>query len=84
MQSIALDNFAEKAKFTENENIFGEKVGLIGRLFGCWHDNLSRPFFQNKTAYRSCLSCGARKKFDPQSLKTDGAFYHPPIVKRIL
>jgi hypothetical protein len=61
--------------------IFGQKAGLITKLFGCWHDNLSRPFTQGKTAYRSCLNCGARKQFDPETLKTHGDFYFPPIVK---
>jgi hypothetical protein len=61
--------------------VFGTKAGLVAKLFGCWHDNLSRPFTQNKTAYRSCLECGARKQFNPETLETHGNFYFPPIVK---
>lgn len=61
--------------------VFGKKAGLIAKLFGCWHDNLSRPFTQNKTAYRSCLNCGARKQFNPETLETHGTFYFPPVVK---
>ena len=61
--------------------VFGAKTGLIAKLFGCWHDNLSRPFSQNKAAYRSCLECGARKQFNPETLETHGKFYYPPIIK---
>lgn len=62
-------------------SVFGKKAGLFAKLFGCWHDNLSRPFAQNKTAYRSCLSCGARKQFNPETLETHGNFYFPPVIK---
>ena len=58
--------------------VFGEKVGIFVRLFGCGHRNLSRPFSHKRTAYRSCLQCGARKQFDIQTLKTFGAFYSSP------
>ncbi len=61
--------------------VFGKKAGLITKLFGCWHENLSRPFAQGKTAYRSCLNCGARKQFDSETLETFGTFYFPPVVK---
>jgi hypothetical protein len=61
--------------------VFGKKSGVIAKLFGCWHDNLSRPFKQNKTAYRSCLECGARRQFNPDTLETHGKFYFPPVIK---
>lgn len=60
--------------------VFGQKVGLITSLFGCWHENISRPFVQGKTAYRSCLKCGARKQFDQETLETHGKFYFPPVA----
>ncbi|HSK70730.1 MAG TPA: hypothetical protein VK892_03475 [Pyrinomonadaceae bacterium] len=61
--------------------VFGQKMNLITKLFGCWHNDLSRPFVQGKTAYRSCLQCGARKQFNPETLETHGSFYFPPVVK---
>jgi hypothetical protein len=61
--------------------VFGQKMGLITKLFGCWHNDISRPFVQGKTAYRSCLQCGARKQFNPETLETHGSFYFPPVVK---
>ena len=32
-----------------DQSVFGPKMGLIPKLFGCWHDNISRPFVQGKT-----------------------------------
>lgn len=58
--------------------VFGEKVGILVRLFGCGHRNLSRPFSHKTTAYRTCLQCGARKQFDTRTLKTFGGFYNSP------
>jgi hypothetical protein len=64
-----------------NRYFFGQKVGLVAKLFGCWHENLSRPFGHGKIAYRACLNCGARKQFNPETLETYGTFYFPPLVK---
>jgi hypothetical protein len=52
-------------------------VGFFAGLFGCWHKQLSRPFTTHNGSYRVCLHCGARRKFDPQTLKTYGHFYFP-------
>ena len=60
--------------------VFGKKLGITAKLFGCWHSNVSRPFVQGKTAYRSCLQCGARRQFNPETLETYGSFYFPPAV----
>jgi transcription elongation factor Elf1 len=63
-----------------DKQVFGEKVGFIWKLLGCEHKQLSRPFSQNKIAYRSCLECGARRQFDTESLITFGDFYYPPMI----
>jgi hypothetical protein len=63
--------------------ILGEKIGLLTSLFGCWHENVSRPFTHGSTTYRSCLHCGARTTFDPVRLVTGKRFYYPPVVKKI-
>ncbi len=59
-------------------NLFTTKIGLLGKLFGCGHADLSRPFSHGKIGYRSCLACGAVKKFNTETLETHGAFYYPP------
>ena len=83
MQTVSLKRFLENDKHRINERVFGEKVGFLGNLFGCWHENLSRPFEQYNSAYIACLDCGARKQFNNKTFKTFGAFYHPPIVRPI-
>ena len=68
---------------TINTLVFGDKISLVAKLFGCWHENMSRPFGEGKIVYRSCLKCGARKQFDTETLQTFGKFYYPPLVKKI-
>ncbi|HXG85294.1 MAG TPA: hypothetical protein VNI84_14835 [Pyrinomonadaceae bacterium] len=74
-------------KFVNSETksdteLFANKVGLIGKLFGCGHGELSRPFSQGKIGYRSCLKCGAIKQFNLETLETFGGFYYPSIVRK--
>ena len=76
-----LGNSSSERKSVIESRIFGEKVGLIAKLFGCGHRNLSRPFGQGKSTYRACLQCGARKRFNPETLETFGGFYYPPAVE---
>ncbi len=80
MQGILEQNYNVKTAAALPENEFGAKIGLVGKLFGCWHKRLSRPFTNNKSSYRTCLHCGARKRFDAQNLKTFGPFYYPPTI----
>lgn len=63
--------------------VFGQKIGILASLFGCWHENLSRPITRDGVSYRACLDCGSRKPFDPQTLRTKKGFYYPPIVRKI-
>jgi hypothetical protein len=76
VQTETNNMFGSKAKV--DKQVFGDKVGIFVRLFGCGHQNLSRPFSHKRTAYRTCLQCGARKQFDMQTLKTYGGFYNAP------
>jgi hypothetical protein len=82
MQAILNQNFiAEKVINTADGN-FGEKIGVISSLLGCWHKNLTRPFTNANQSYRACLHCGARRKFDADKFKTFGAFYYPPTISQ--
>ena len=83
MQMALEQNRATEMVTTQTEDAFGTKIGLIGKLLGCWHKELSRPFSNKKFGYRTCLHCGARKRFDAQNLKTFGPFYYPPIIKSV-
>ncbi len=71
-------NGENNLKLTQSHQIFGKKIGLFATLFGCRHRNLSRPFTYGKESYCVCLSCGARKNFNTQTLTTSGSFYYPP------
>ncbi len=78
---LTLNNKQNKATNEIDQLVFGQKMSLVAKLFGCWHNNISRPFVQGKTAFRCCLQCGARKQFNPETLETQGSFYFPPVVK---
>jgi len=80
MQAILEQNRIAKSLINRGGEAFGNKIGVFGKLFGCWHTDLSRPFTIEKTSYRACLHCGARKQFDTQTLKTFGSFHYPPSV----
>jgi hypothetical protein len=74
-------NLLENRANVVDLQVFGEKVGIFARLFGCTHQNLSRPFSHKSVAYRTCLQCGARKQFNTQTLETVGGFYYPPRAR---
>lgn len=76
-QSLAQSSYRKKAI---DKQVFGAKVGIFAKIFGCVHTNISRPFTFRGTSYRTCLGCGARKQFDSETLQTFGSFYYPPAV----
>lgn len=80
MELILEQNRIAQAVLNRTDKVFGDKIGIMGKLFGCWHKELSRPFSNQNESYRACLNCGARKQFDAENLKTFGPFYYPPII----
>ncbi|HET6646272.1 MAG TPA: hypothetical protein VFH01_03020 [Pyrinomonadaceae bacterium] len=50
---------------------------VTARIFGCWHVNLSRPFSRGNETYRTCVACGARRRFDLEHWEMVGSFYYP-------
>ncbi len=82
MQAVEIleQNIIADRCLDRTERIFGTKIGFFGQMFGCWHKRLTRPFTTRRTSYRACLECGARRQFDPETLKTSGPFYYPPVV----
>lgn len=83
MQAIFEQN--QIAEWVNNKEVrgFGEKIGIVAAVFGCWHRNLTRPFVSGSAAYRACLHCGARKPFDTESLQTYGSFHFPPEISLV-
>jgi len=49
----------------------------VKRVFGCWHRKLSLPFTRGDETYQTCISCGARRRFDWDQWKAVGDFYYP-------
>ena len=80
MQIVLKNETTQNPALNRTADNFGEKIGLLGKIFGCWHKDLSRPFTDRKSSYRACLECGARKHFDAENLKTFGSFYYPPAA----
>ena len=80
MQEVFEQNTIAERLIDRTVGSFGSKIGLFGKLFGCWHRKLTRPFTNRKGSYRACLNCGARRAFDTKSFRTLGTFYYPPSV----
>lgn len=80
MQAVFEQNRIAESTINRTNGAFGRKIGIFGKVFGCWHHELSRPFTNRSGSYRACLNCGARTPFDAQKLKTVGSFYYPPTV----
>lgn len=80
MQRVLEQNRIAANLINRTDGAFGAKIGLFGKVFGCWHKHLSRPFTNVNGSYRACLDCGARKHFDTKTLKTFGSFHYPPMV----
>lgn len=80
MQAILEQNQIAESLNNKEIRSFGDKIGILARIFGCWHRNLTRPFTSGGEAYRACLHCGARKHFDTDSRQTYGSFHFPPEI----
>jgi len=50
---------------------------VTARIFGCWHVNISLPFSRGNETYRTCVACGARRRFDLEQWEMVGSFYYP-------
>ena len=57
---------------------FAPITGILRRAFGCWHHQMSLPFTRDNETYRTCVSCGARRRFDLDQWAMVGDFYDPP------
>jgi hypothetical protein len=80
MEAVLNQNHIAKSIKQQNDGSFGEKIGIIASLFGCWHKQLSRPMTTDQVSHRTCLHCGARQKFDATQMKTTRKFYYPPKI----
>lgn len=81
MQGILDQNRIAASIINRTRGSFGEKIGLVASVFGCWHKRLTRPFTEKHISYRACVDCGARKKFSTEDFMTFGPFYYPPSIR---
>jgi hypothetical protein len=81
MQAVLDQELIADSLVWGDEDSLGEKIGFLSNIFGCWHKRMSRPVTRNDVTFRSCINCGARRKFDMESFRTSGPFYYPPTVK---
>ena len=56
---------------------FAQIAKGVRRLFGCWHLKMSLPFTRGADTYRTCVTCGARRRFDLDQWTSVGGFYYP-------
>jgi hypothetical protein len=58
------------------EGLTAQVSNWLTRVFGCWHTEMSRPFTLDGESYRTCLECGAHRKFDSARWEMVGAYYY--------
>lgn len=65
----------------EQAGIETDRVSLVKnvfrRMFGCWHRRLSLPLTRGGETYRTCVNCGARRRYDLKQWRMVGPFYRP-------
>jgi hypothetical protein len=72
----------QQAIIANNANVIinnpsGGGIGRwVTRLFGCWHKEMSRPFTSQGQTYRTCLDCGASRRFNVGRWEMQGEFYY--------
>jgi len=81
MQLILEQNKIAASLINRTNGSFGKPIGIIAKIFGCWHKDLTRPITSRRKTYRACLECGARREFDTEEFRSTGPFYYPPTVK---
>lgn len=60
-------------------DLFVRTDSAVKRIFGCWHRDMSLPFSRDNESYRTCIACGARRRFDLERWTMVGPFYYPRL-----
>lgn len=76
-----MDMLAERPSFETwsfASGPFARIRNVTKRVFSsCWHMKLSFPFTRGDETYQTCISCGARRRFDLDQWTSVGGFYFP-------
>jgi|SRR5882672_2418650 len=76
---LTIENCLNSLPHNEQTNESRSMISMnswIGRVFGCWHREMSRPFSSDGQTYRACLNCGARRSFNVSRWEMRGNFYY--------
>lgn len=57
---------------------------LVARVFGCWHKHMSRPFSEQGRSYKTCLDCGASRRFNTGRWEMQGSYFYRTPGNRTL
>ena len=74
MEAVLQETRVDQAGFTDRINRVNK---VFNRLFGCWHRRMSLPFTRGNETYRTCVDCGARRRFDLEQWNMVGGYYRP-------
>ena len=75
MQAIQVRLTQHAARLDEPERV-STPMRWLTRIFGCWHGKMNSPFTHNNETYRTCMKCGARRRFNLVRAKMTGAYYY--------
>ena len=77
MQAVAATFKQERTRQrVEWSRLITVSLSIVTRAFGCWHQEMSRPFTLGAKSYRVCLECGAHRRFNPQTWELTGPYYY--------
>lgn len=66
---------------TRHLGLVTDRLSRVKNVFrlvlGCWHRHMSLPFTRGNETYRTCVDCGARRRFDLDQWTMVGGFYRP-------
>ena len=78
MREVAIvEAVLEQTRINQPGLLTGSISRVFRRVLGCWHRHMSLPFTRGNETYRTCVDCGARRRFDLERWTMVGAFYRP-------
>jgi hypothetical protein len=78
MQAVATLNDYSRREQKRRSDLTLAVSQWVGKVFGCAHKDMSRPFSRHGDTYRVCIACGAHRGFDEKTWKSRGPYYYKP------
>ena len=73
VEAVLQEARVDQAGFIDHNRV----SNVFRRVLGCWHRHMSLPFTRGNETYRTCVDCGARRRFDLEQWRMVGDFYRP-------